>query len=100
MESSGRHGNRRSKRVDQIFDFAELSEFADTPIKYYSSGMAQRLAFSIATELVPNLDESYCFDHDTTLAILVAFAYNRRRQFKNAAARPAAHEDRPGARRS
>ncbi len=35
-------------------------------------------AFSVTTELVPNLDESYCFDHDTTLAILVAFAYNRR----------------------
>ena len=35
-------------------------------------------AYSVATELVPNLDEAYCFDHDTTLAILVAFAYNRR----------------------
>ncbi len=44
-----------AKRVDQIFDFAELSEFADTPIKYYSSGMAQRLAFSIATEIDPEI---------------------------------------------
>jgi cobaltochelatase CobS len=35
-------------------------------------------AFSQATELVPNLDEAYCFDHDTTLAILAGFAYNRR----------------------
>ena len=35
-------------------------------------------AYSVATELVPDLDEAYCFDHDTTLAILVAFAYNRR----------------------
>jgi len=35
-------------------------------------------AFSVNTELVPDLDESYYFDHDTTLAILVAFAYNRR----------------------
>jgi len=35
-------------------------------------------AYSVNTELVPDLDESYCFDHDTTLAILVAFAYNRR----------------------
>jgi len=35
-------------------------------------------AFSQATELVPTLDEAYCFDHDTTLAILAGFAYNRR----------------------
>ena len=34
--------------------------------------------YSTATEHVPNLDETYCFDHDTTLAILVAFAHNRR----------------------
>jgi len=35
-------------------------------------------AFSQAAELVPDLDEAYCFDHDTTLAILAGFAYNRR----------------------
>ena len=35
-------------------------------------------AFSEKTEYVPDLDETYCFDHDTTLAIMVAFAHNRR----------------------
>jgi cobaltochelatase CobS len=35
-------------------------------------------AFSQATELVPDLDEVYVFDRDTTLAILAGFAYNRR----------------------
>ena len=35
-------------------------------------------AFSTSSEHVPDIDESYCFDHDTTLAILVAFAHNRR----------------------
>jgi cobaltochelatase CobS len=35
-------------------------------------------AFSQATEHVPNLDEAYRFDRDTTLAILAGFAYNRR----------------------
>ena len=35
-------------------------------------------AFSLATEHVPLLDEAYRFDHDTTLAILAGFAYNRR----------------------
>ncbi|MBP7554799.1 MAG: ABC transporter ATP-binding protein [Chitinophagaceae bacterium] len=40
------------KEVDKIFDtivdFAELREFIDTKIKYFSSGMVARLAFSIA----------------------------------------------------
>jgi cobaltochelatase CobS len=35
-------------------------------------------AFSASSELVPNVDEAYRFDHDTTLAILAGFAYNRR----------------------
>jgi len=35
-------------------------------------------AFSQASEYVPDLDEAYRFDHDTTLAILAGFAYNRR----------------------
>ena len=35
-------------------------------------------AFSQATEHVPELDSSYRFDRETTLAILAGFAYNRR----------------------
>lgn len=35
-------------------------------------------AFSQADERVPDLDESYIFDPDTTLAILAGFAFNRR----------------------
>lgn len=35
-------------------------------------------AFSIKTEMVPDLDPTYVFDHDTTMAILAGFAYNRR----------------------
>ena len=35
-------------------------------------------AFSAAGEHVPEIDEAYRFDHDTTLAILAGFAHNRR----------------------
>src|SRR5690606_10214338 len=35
-------------------------------------------AFSTATEHVPEVDPAYRFDHDTTLAIVAGFAYNRR----------------------
>lgn len=42
----------RISQIDEIFDkiiaFAELEEFVDTKIKYFSSGMTQRLAFSVA----------------------------------------------------
>ena len=33
---------------DPIVDFAEIREFVDTKVKYFSSGMMARLAFSIA----------------------------------------------------
>jgi cobaltochelatase CobS len=35
-------------------------------------------AFSVADERVPDLDSTYVFDADTTLAILAGFAFNRR----------------------
>src|SRR3546814_1315149 len=35
-------------------------------------------AFSEPSEYVPNRDDAYLFDHDTTLAILAGFARNRR----------------------
>jgi ABC-type polysaccharide/polyol phosphate transport system ATPase subunit len=43
------------KIIGQVFqdiiDFADLNEFVDTKIKYYSSGMVSRLAFAIAVNV-------------------------------------------------
>ena len=36
------------KLFDQIIDFAEIRDFVDTKVKFFSSGMMARLAFSIA----------------------------------------------------
>ena len=49
------------RKVEGIYEFTGLREFADLPLKYYSSGMYARLAFAIATEVDPEvllIDES------------------------------------------
>jgi ABC-type polysaccharide/polyol phosphate transport system ATPase subunit len=43
------------KREPAIAEFSELKEFLDLPVKYYSSGMYGRLAFSIATMTDPQV---------------------------------------------
>ena len=39
------------KQLDAIISFAEVERFIDTPVKFYSSGMSMRLAFSVAAHL-------------------------------------------------
>lgn len=44
-----------AKRYDEIVEFSGMGEFLDTPIKYYSSGMEARLAFSVAVCVEPDV---------------------------------------------
>jgi lipopolysaccharide transport system ATP-binding protein len=44
-----------NQKFDQIVDFSGVEKFLDTPLKYYSSGMSVRLAFSVAAHLDPEI---------------------------------------------
>lgn len=44
-----------NSRFDSILDFAEIDQFIDTEVKFYSSGMYLRLAFSVAVHTNPDV---------------------------------------------
>ncbi len=44
-----------AKKFDAIVDFAGVSQFIDTPVRFYSSGMYVRLAFAVAAHMEPEI---------------------------------------------
>ena len=42
-------------KYDEIVAFSEIGPFIDMPLRNYSSGMVARLAFSVATVVVPEI---------------------------------------------
>ena len=43
------------EHFDEIVNFAEIREFLDVPLKNFSSGMAARLGFAVATTVKPDI---------------------------------------------
>ena len=43
------------QKFDEIIAFSEIEQFLDMPVKYYSTGMYLRLAFSVAVHLEPDV---------------------------------------------
>ncbi|HSA49612.1 MAG TPA: ABC transporter ATP-binding protein [Yinghuangia sp.] len=53
--AQGKAESEVQAKYEEIADFAELGEFMDMPMKSYSSGMYQRLAFSVGVHMDPDI---------------------------------------------
>jgi len=52
---AGLSGAQLRRLEDDVYEFAELGEFIDLPVRIYSSGMVIRLGFALATAIRPQI---------------------------------------------
>lgn len=51
----GRSPQEMRRRCSEIVEWAELVDYLDVPVRAFSSGMVARLAFSVATDIHPDI---------------------------------------------
>lgn len=53
--AAGMSREQVAQRAEEIAEFAEIGEFMDLPMRTYSSGMYQRLAFAVGVHMDPDI---------------------------------------------
>jgi len=54
-EFLGIRSSEMRKKLKEILDFADIGDFAESPVSTYSSGMRARLGFAVATSVEPDV---------------------------------------------
>jgi ABC-2 type transport system ATP-binding protein len=54
-EFLGIRSSEMRKKLQEILDFADIGDFAESPVSTYSSGMRARLGFAVATSVEPDV---------------------------------------------
>ena len=54
-EFLGIRSSEMRKKVQEILDFADIGDFAESPVSTYSTGMRARLGFAVATSVEPDV---------------------------------------------
>lgn len=51
----GRRGKELARYISEVEEFADIDEFFDSPVQFYSSGMKARLGFAVSSVIAPDI---------------------------------------------
>jgi len=51
----GKRGKQLKQYIDEVAEFADIGEFFDSPVQFYSSGMKSRLGFAASSVINPDI---------------------------------------------